>query len=375
VNYILIEDHDSLESMIAQCADVKELAIDTEFIRQRTYYPILGLFQLYNGIDTYLIDPLAFDDLTPLWQLLDRHPVILHACSEDLDVFMTVANKFPDFFHDSQIAAAFAGLGSSLGFGGMVAHYQDIELDKGASRSNWLLRPLTETQLNYAAADVYHLLPCWEQLKAKLDELGYYEYYLQEVANLRQRRARKKQPESVYKQFKNASLLNQRQLATLQALGEWRETNATERDMAVNFVVKEAHLVEVARHQPTSLYDLGKLELLPIEIKRQGKRILQIVQQTSELNESQLPELLSRISDYPGYKKIVQELKARIAQASEKTQIPAELIGSKKLMNELLSWVWKLDDNEKETAEKPLLLSNWRAEVVGNQLLEMLTKS
>lgn len=373
MEYKLIEDHDSLEKMIAQCTGVTELAIDTEFIRQRTYYPILGLFQLYNGIDTYLIDPLAFDDLTPLWQLLDRHPVILHACSEDLDVFMTVANKIPEFFHDSQIAAAFAGLGPSLGFGGLVSHYQNVELDKGASRSNWLLRPLSQTQLNYAAADVFHLLPCWSELKAKLDELGYYDYYLQEVDNLRLRKMRKKQPKTIYKQFKNASLLNRQQLATLQALGEWRENNATERDMAVNFVVKEAHLVEVAKHQPKSLFELNKLGLLPIEIKRQGKRILQIVQQTSGLAENECPELLTRISDYPGYKKIVQSLKQHIANASEASQIPAELIGSKKLINELLSWVWKLDDAAKATAEKPLLLSNWRAEVVGNKLLEHLT--
>jgi len=372
VEYILVEDQITLQTMIDQCAEVEILAIDTEFIRQRTYYPILGLFQLYNGIDTYLVDPLAIDDLSSLWQLLDRHPSVLHACSEDLDVFMTVANKIPDFFHDTQIAAAFCGLGSSLGFGGLVSEYQNITLDKGESRSNWLARPLTTKQLSYAAADVYHLLPCWHELKSKLDELGYYDFYLQELDNLRRRKLVKKNPKTVYKQFKNASFLSPRQLATLQILGEWRENNAVNRDMAVNFVVKEAHLLEVAKQQPKSLRDLNKLELLPVEIKRHGKQIIEMVKEAAELSDDALPEPLTRISDYPGYKKIVQGIRNKIANVAEQTNIPAELIGSKKIINELLSWVWKLTEAEREVNDKPVLLSNWRAELIGNSLFEGL---
>ena len=158
MEYILVEDQITLQKMIAQCAEVEVLAIDTEFIRQRTYYPILGLFQLYTGTETYLVDPLAVEALSSLWQLLDRQPVVLHACSEDLDVFMTVANKFPDFFHDTQIAAAFCGLGSSLGFGGLVAEFQKITLDKGESRSNWLARPLTEKQLTKTVDCIYQAM-------------------------------------------------------------------------------------------------------------------------------------------------------------------------------------------------------------------------
>lgn len=368
MEYILIEDQIALLKMIDKCATAEVLAIDTEFIRQRTYYPILGLFQVYNGSETFLVDPLVIDDLVPLWELLDRQPVVMHACSEDLDVFMTVANKVPEFFHDSQIAAAFAGLGASLGFGGLVAEFQNIALDKGASRSNWLARPLTQTQLNYAAADVFHLLPCWLQLKSKLDELGYYDYYLQELDNLRRRKASKKNPDTVYKQFKNASLLTTRQLATLQALGKWRENFATNRDLAVNFVVKEAHLVEIARQQPKSLYDLNKLELLPVEIKRHGKVLLDIVRKAENLTEDALPETLTRISDFPGYKKVVQSIRSKIANVATDTNIPAELIGSKKLINELLSWSWKLTDEQRAMAQKPMLLCNWRAELIGDEL-------
>jgi len=372
VEYILVEDQITLQKMIAQCADVEVLAIDTEFIRQRTYYPILGLFQLYTGTETYLVDPLAVSDLSSLWQLLDRHPVVLHACSEDLDVFMTVANKVPDFFHDTQIAAAFCGLGSSLGFGGLVSEFQNITLDKGESRSNWLARPLTEKQLTYAAADVYHLLPCWNELKAKLGELGYYDYYLQELGNLRRRKMVNKNPKTIYKQFKNASFLSPRELATLQLLGEWRENNAVNRDMAVNFVVKEAHLLEVAKQQPKSLRDLNQLGLLPIEIKRHGKQIIELVKQAQGLSDEELPEQLARISDYPGYKKIVQGIRNKIAIVAEKTNIPAELIGSKKIINELLNWVWKLTEAERAVGNKPVLLSNWRAELIGNSLFEGL---
>jgi ribonuclease D len=376
VEYILIEDQIALLKMIDKCASAEVLAIDTEFIRQRTYYPILGLFQVYSGTETYLVDPLVIDNLEPLWDLLDQQPVVMHACSEDLDVFMTVANKVPDFFHDTQIAAAFSGLGPSLGFGGLVSEYQNIDLDKGASRSNWLARPLSQTQLSYAAADVFHLLPCWLQLKSKLEELGYYDYYLQELDNLRRRKANKKNPETVYKQFKNASLLTRRQLATLQALGKWRENVAISRDLAVNFVVKEANLVEIARQQPTSLYDLNKLDLFPTEIKRHGKVLLDIVNETGKFSDNELPEILTRISDFPGYKKIVQGMRAKILNVATETNIPAELIGSKKLINELLSWIWKLTEEQRSTAQKPVLLCNWRAELIGDELFtDIINKS
>jgi len=195
---------------------------------------------------------------------------------------------------------------------------------------------------------------------------------LQELDNLRRRKMINKNPKTVYKQFKNASFLSPRELAILQALGEWRETNAVNRDMAVNFVVKEAHLLEVAKQQPKSLRDLNKLGLLPIEIKRHGKQIIDLVKQAQSLSDEELPEQLTRISDYPGYKKIVQGIRNKIAIVADKTNIPAELIGSKKIINELLNWVWKLTEEERAVGSKPVLLSDWRAELIGNNLFEGL---
>ena len=182
----------------------------------------------------------------------------------------------------------------------------------------------------------------------------------------------KKNPKTVYKQFKNGSFLSPRQLATLQVLGEWRENNAVNRDMAVNFVVKEAHILEVAKQQPTSLRDLNKLELLPIEIKRHGKQIIEMVKQVESLSDDQLPQPLTRISDYPGYKKIVQSIRNKIAVVAEDKNIPAELIGSKKIINELLNWCWKLTAEERELGSKPIMLCNWRAELIGNTVFESL---
>ncbi len=372
MNYKLIEDEISLTAVIEKCRTAKILAVDTEFIRQRTYFPILGLFQIYDGQETYLIDPVAITDLSTLWDLLDEKEIVMHACSEDLDVFSTVANRLPTNFHDSQIAAAFAGYGSSLGFSGLVAEFEDITLDKGASRSNWLARPLSAKQLSYAAADVYYLMPCWDKLKAQLDRLGYYDYYLQELENLRRRKLTPKNPDTVYKQYKNASLLTPRQLATLQALAKWRELYAIKHDLAVNFVVKEAHLLEVAKHNPRNLRDLQNLGLLPFEIKRHGKLLLNIVEKSADIPEADLPAALSRISDFPNYKKTVQKIRAKVTEVADEMKIPSEIIGSKKLVNELLSWCWKLTAEERTTSPRPLLLCNWREEIVGQKILEEL---
>ena len=156
---IYVETSEQLHQVCQRYTQAPVLAIDTEFVRTRTLYPKLGLIQINDGKTLALIDPVALPDLSPFWQLLESPSIqkVLHACSEDLEVFLTAGNCRPVNLIDSQIIMSFLGHGLSMGYAAMIAHYTNIELDKSESRTDWMKRPLTTKQLNYAAADVEHL--------------------------------------------------------------------------------------------------------------------------------------------------------------------------------------------------------------------------
>ena len=148
------------------------------------------MLQVYDGKTLALIDPIAIDDLSPFWQLLTNENIVkvLHACSEDLEVFLTSANCKPVNLLDSQIMMSFLGHGLSIGYAAMVEHFTGIELDKSESRTDWTRRPLSEKQLNYASADVEHLFNIYPKLVTLLEQAGWLNYAQQETQLLIERK-------------------------------------------------------------------------------------------------------------------------------------------------------------------------------------------
>ena len=158
VNYQIITQLKDLERVCQQAREADVVMLDTEFVRTRTYYPQLGLIQLFDGETLSLIDPIALDEMTPFVSLLKDASVlkVLHACGEDLEVFQNAFGCTPTPMVDTQIMAAFLGHGLSTGFAALVSEFVGIDLDKSESRTDWLARPLSQKQLDYAAADVYY---------------------------------------------------------------------------------------------------------------------------------------------------------------------------------------------------------------------------
>ena len=179
---IFVKDNQSLVELCEQLQQSEILAVDTEFVRTRTLYPKLGLLQVSNGKVIALIDPITIDDLSPFWQLLTNGNIlkVLHACSEDLEVFLHSGQCKPANLIDSQIMMAFLGHGISLGYAGMVKYYLEIELDKSESRTDWTKRPLTEKQLTYAGADVEYLYQLFPTLLKDVTDSGWLEAVQQE---------------------------------------------------------------------------------------------------------------------------------------------------------------------------------------------------
>lgn len=174
MNYSLIDQDDQLADVCQKARQHAAVALDTEFVRTRTYYPQLGLIQLFDDQQLVLIDPLNIRDWSPFIALLTDTSVtkFLHAGGEDLEVFLHRFGVLPTPMIDTQILAAFSGQPLSWGFASMVAHFTQVELDKSESRTDWLARPLTQRQCEYAAADVHYLLPIARQLMINTEEAG-----------------------------------------------------------------------------------------------------------------------------------------------------------------------------------------------------------
>lgn len=372
MNYTMITTNEALAELCQTARQVPALALDTEFVRTRTYYPGLGLIQLYDGEQIALIDPLPITDWAPFRDLLLDEKVIkfLHAGSEDLEVFLHEYGVLPTPMIDTQILAAFTGRPLSCGFATIVESFTGIALDKSESRTDWLARPLTEKQCQYAAADVFYLLPVAQKLMAEAEENGRIGFALNECGLLCQRRQTVVDPQEAYRDITNAWQLRPRQLATLKLLAAWRLELAREKDMAVNFVVREENLGKVARFMPGSLGELDHLGLAGQEIRFHGKALVAMVAQANALDEGELPEPLANLIDNPDYKKVFKALKALMVEVAEKQGISQELLASRRQINQLLNWHWRLKPRDR----KPELIDGWRGELLHDGIAEILNE-
>ncbi len=361
------------EALFALCEEARSataIALDTEFVRTRTYYPQLGLLQLFDGQRVALIDPLGITDWSPMQELLLNRDVTkyLHAGSEDLEVFQHEFGVMPQPFIDTQILAAFCGRPMSWGFASMVEEFTGLKLDKSESRTDWLARPLTERQCDYAAADVWYLLPIAHKLLAETDQAGWLSAALDECELMKNRRQEILNPDEAWREITNAWQLRTRQLACLQLLAAWRLRKARDRDMAVNFVVREENLWAVARYLPGSLGELDSIGLSGSEIRFHGKTLLSLVEKAQALAEDQLPEPLLNLMDMPGYRKIFKEIKAVVQEISAVKNLSAELLASRRQINQLLNWHWDL----KTSTMMPELISGWRGALMSEPLKALL---
>lgn len=375
MQYQLIEDFISLQSLCQQYSQASVLAIDTEFVRTRTLYPKLGLLQVFDGKQLALIDPIAIDDLSPFWQLLSDKNItkVLHACSEDLEVFLTSANCKPENLIDSQIMMSFLGHGLSIGYAAMVEHFTGIALDKSESRTDWTKRPLSLKQLNYASADVEHLFSIYPRLLAEIEQAGWFEYAQQETALLIERKFTPINDSQLYRQIKMAWRLNSQQLNSLQYLVQWRYQQAKSRDLPLGFVVKENTLMAVAKYNPQSFTEMNKVDGAEVlDIRHKGKAMLAVLKKASQTNEADYPQKLQRLDEYPGYKQIFKKVKDFIITVGEKDQLAIENLASKKQINQFLTWYFDLNEAKKlsdDSGVNPEILTTWRNELFGQSLL------
>ncbi|MEI6859681.1 MAG: ribonuclease D [Shewanella sp.] len=361
-----IKDDASLTALVSQYRKSDLLVLDTEFVRTRTFYARLGLIQAYDGKTLALIDPVAVNNSSEFWSLLTEPSIttVLHSCSEDLEVFARNGNCQPCNLFDSQIAAALCGFGHGLGYAKLVEQTLDISLDKGESRTDWMKRPLSDAQLNYAANDVYYLYNLYPQLLEKLQEQGRLTWVFEEGKRMICGRLTPLDPDQAYLKVKNAFQLSPIQLAYLKVLARWRLSKAITRDLAVGFVVKDHALIGLSKKQPKTSQDLyNMIELTEQEKRIHGKDLLALLK-TADVDNP--PKSIDVIALKTGYKSSFKAIKNCLVNLSELQQVPIELLGSKRYIHGYLHWLWN-----GKTGELPLLLTGWRKELVESALAEL----
>ncbi len=336
------------------------IALDTEFIRTDTFYPVPGLYQVACAGKVYLLDPLAIDDWSPFVDVLADSGVdkIMHACQEDLELIYHHLGIVPAPIFDTQYANAFISPDFSLSYAGLVQRLLDVELPKHATRSNWLLRPLSDEQLQYAREDVVYLEPLYQRLQQQLRDSGreaWFQHDMQERGHYAP-----SDPQLHYLNLKKAWQLAPQQLAVLQTLCAWREQTAQTRNIPRNRVVWDDHLFDFARIRKLREEDVRRA--LPRGVANRYAEPL--VSEHSRGRTAQPPAPLARpLTSAQGA--VVKRLREIGRQHTERLQIAAELLARKRDVEECVRYYVRND-------RLSPLYQSWRQELVGGEFSRIL---
>lgn len=363
-----IDTENQLNDVIAALKGVNFVAIDTEFIRTNTFFPKLALIQISDGRKCWLIDVLNIADMSPLRKLLQSNDktFIFHACAEDLEVLEHALDCVPERIFDTQIAAGIVGRGFSMGYARLVNQVFIVDLDKQATRSNWLARPLTEEQKNYAAEDVAYLHRLHRLLSDELKEQCREGWFSEESGAVFAMVASRRNSDDYYLRVKGAWRLEAGSMKALKRLCDWRELEARQRDKPRAHVVKDIVLLEIAKRMPSCIEHLAGIDHLYVrQIKRYGDDILQeVLRSKLDCELSAMPQPLTKSQN-----DILKKLRVSLNLVAEENKIPHEFLSNKK---ELESIIRSLGD---EGFLLPTRLTcGWRANLV-KSVFEQLSRN
>jgi ribonuclease D len=339
------------------------LALDTEFIREKSYYPKLCLLQIGVPGRTACIDPLSIGDLSPILDILYDSSVVkvLHACSQDLEIFAHLSGVVPAPIFDTQLAAPLLGLPEQIGYANFVREMLGLTLDKAQARTDWAHRPLSAAQLKYAADDVRYLAEIYPAITRRLQDLGRLDWLKTEFESYQSLERYRHLPGDAWKRIRGIEKIPTRALSILQLLAEWREQIAQDKDLPRNWVIKDDALLDIARlapEQPEKLLKIRSLQQKSVE--RYGKQILGLIKEGKQRQAEPLPDWKKRSKPTAQEEALADLLHAQLRLLADKQQINNTVLASRK---ELIA----LAQGDEDIA----ILQGWRREMAGAELLAM----
>lgn len=327
----LISDTDALADFCDSLAGSAYITVDTEFMRERTYWSRLCLVQVASAKQAVAIDPLADGiDLAPLFEVLAAPDVtkVFHAARQDLEIFYQLMGKLPAPVFDTQVAAMVCGFGDQVGYETLVAKLAKARLDKSSRFTDWSLRPLSQRQIDYALGDVIHLRTIYEKLKQRMGSDGRIAWLEEEMTELTTPATYEMDPREAYRRIKSRG--GSRFLAVLRELAAWRELKAKERDVPRGRVMRDEALAEIAHHVPTTSEALSRTRGLPHGFANgaQGAELLEAVARGLAVPEEDCPQPLERRDAGRGTAAIAELLKVVLKMKCDEHDVAQKLVAS-----------------------------------------------
>jgi len=353
-----VETDSELRSLCERVQDARTLAVDTEFERQRTFYPKLCLVQLAIDDVVVCIDTRVVRELSNLVAALNRShvPKIIHSARQDLEVLGLVCGAIPRPLYDTQVAAGLVGFSEQIGYGNLVDAVLGIKLEKSETRSDWSARPLLPNQLSYAADDVRYLAPLKKALDQRLAKLGRDDWLVEDCARLAKSSGDDYGIDGAWQRVKGIGCLSPAAFKRCVSLASWREQTARAQNVPRNWIVKDRHLIEIAALGPTS-----KRELECISDSEAGalrKHGESLIHACSRLPESEDLQPISRAQLTEEEKRLVKELGKTVRNTAAVLNIAAPLLMTRKEIEQTVRG---------QIPER--LQEGWRREVVGSEII------
>lgn len=364
----MIDTTAALEEACRLLAQSDFITIDTEFLRETTFWPELCLIQMASPQHEYIVDPMAKGlDLKPFFELMANSAVVkvFHAARQDIEIIFHLGDLIPHPIFDTQVAAMVCGFGDSVSYDQLVQKVKNVHIDKTSRFTDWSRRPLSEKQLDYALADVTHLRDVYLKLKGQLEAEGRAEWLTEEMAILESRETYDLPPEQAWQRLK-MRLRKPTELAVMQYVAAWREREARSRNVPRSRVLKDDAIYEIAQQQPKDTEALGRLRTIPKGWERSssGAAILEQVNAALALPKSEMPHLQRHTHAPEGTQSAVELLKVLLRLTSEKHGVASKVIANS-------------DDLEKIAAEgekaEVAALQGWRKELFGDLALKLIS--
>ena len=355
-DYLFVDNPDSISQKLSGHA---QLGVDTEFMREKTYFAQLCLIQISTPDDIYCVDPLVDVDQSGFWTQLLAESWVVHSARQDIEVVFQTAGQMPREIFDTQIAAGLLGFPAQMGYAGLVKELFDVDMAKSHTRADWTRRPLRDEYLDYAAEDVEHLLPAAEILGEKLDQKNRLEWARQDSALLLDKALYEISGDQAVDRLKGARNFRGAKRAAAVRLAAWREEEAIRRDRPRQWIIRDNVLLDIAYKMPSNEKQLAAIEGVPPKIvSRVGHQLIDAVGASKGEENAYEPP---RPPD-EAQKTLLKEMQSQVADCAKDLHIAAETVASKR---ELSSVIISGNPNTR-------VFNGWRRELIGDQLLQLL---
>ncbi len=359
-----IDTQEKLDDLCQRVSGEPWIAIDTEFLREKTYYPKFCLLQIATPAWVACVDPLLLASVEPLFEVIYQPSMlkVFHSCRQDLEIFYHLTGKIPGPIFDTQLAAPLLGYQENPGYGMLVSSLLNINLSKAHTRTDWSARPLSDDQLRYAADDVIYLVQIYQKICQSLTELDRLHWLQEDFAELANPELYLLHPDKAWMKVKGINKLTGKQLSVLQSLAKWREASAQKENRPRNWLLRDDLLIEIAKLQPGNVAELSKIRSInERSVKRYGSTICRLIADALQRPAIKSDEKRRTVKLTQQQEAVIDILGAVVRIRADENSLNPSVLATRKELEQFLV-----------DRQNSALAHGWRSSMVGKELISVL---